>query len=83
MQNKDNFLNNQLLIATPALDQGMFKASVTYICQHDEEMTAGPVACVFGPQKRRRLANLRSERFLMGENLCSKCYGHKSACARA
>ena len=43
MQNKDNFLNNQLLIATPALDQGMFKASVTYICQHDEGGAMGVI----------------------------------------
>ena len=43
MQNKDNFLNNQLLIATPALDQGIFKASVTYICQHDEGGAMGVI----------------------------------------
>ena len=43
MQNKDTFLNNQLLIATPALDQGVFKSSVTYICQHDEDGAMGVI----------------------------------------
>lgn len=34
-------LRNQFLIATPALDAGIFKASVTYICEHDENGAMG------------------------------------------
>lgn len=43
MQDSNNFFNNQLLIATPALDQGVFKSSVTYICQHDEGGAMGVI----------------------------------------
>ncbi|MBT8148443.1 MAG: YqgE/AlgH family protein [Pseudomonadales bacterium] len=34
-------LRNQFLIATPALDAGIFKSSVTYICEHDENGAMG------------------------------------------
>ena len=36
-----NSLRNQLLIATPTLAEGIFKSSVTYICEHDEEGAMG------------------------------------------
>ncbi len=36
-----NSLSNQLLIATPWLSEGIFKSSVTYICEHNEEGTMG------------------------------------------
>jgi len=34
-------LKNCLLIATPQLDAGIFKSSVTYICEHNEEGAMG------------------------------------------
>lgn len=34
-------LKNQFLIATPNLDAGIFKSSVTYICEHNEEGAMG------------------------------------------
>ena len=34
-------LKNYFLIATPSLDGGMFKSSVTYICEHNEEGAMG------------------------------------------
>ena len=33
---KSESLRNQFLIATPSLDDGIFKSSVAYICEHDE-----------------------------------------------
>jgi putative transcriptional regulator len=38
---KSASLRNQLLIATPSLDDGIFKSSVTYICEHDEQGAMG------------------------------------------
>lgn len=34
-------MRNQFLIATPSLDAGIFKSSVTYICEHDEKGAMG------------------------------------------
>ena len=34
-------LKNQLLIAMPSLSEGLFKSSVTYICEHSEEGAMG------------------------------------------
>lgn len=34
-------LKNQFLIATPNLDTGIFKSSVTYICEHNEDGAMG------------------------------------------
>ncbi|NNC54544.1 MAG: YqgE/AlgH family protein [Pseudomonadales bacterium] len=34
-------LRNQLLIATPSLDGGIFKSSVTYVCEHDANGAMG------------------------------------------
>ncbi|MGB5324113.1 MAG: YqgE/AlgH family protein [Pseudomonadales bacterium] len=34
-------LRNQFLIATPSLEAGVFKSSVTYICEHDEKGAMG------------------------------------------
>jgi putative transcriptional regulator len=34
-------LKNCLLIATPQLDEGIFKSSVTYICEHNEDGAMG------------------------------------------
>lgn len=36
-----NSLRNQLLIATPTLADGIFKSSVTYICEHNEDGAMG------------------------------------------
>lgn len=36
-------LQNQFLIATPQLNEGIFKASVTYICEHSEEGAMGVI----------------------------------------
>tara|TARA_B100000767_G_scaffold274189_1_gene306420 strand:+ start:3376 stop:3948 length:573 start_codon:yes stop_codon:yes gene_type:complete len=41
--NSNHFFKNQFLIATPALDQGVFKSSVTYICQHDDSGAMGVI----------------------------------------
>jgi putative transcriptional regulator len=38
---KSESLRNQFLIATPTLEDGIFKSSVTYICEHDEEGAMG------------------------------------------
>ncbi len=38
---KSASLRNQFLIATPTLDDGIFKSSVTYICEHDEDGAMG------------------------------------------
>ncbi len=34
-------LRNQFLIATPCLEAGIFKSSVTYICEHDKDGAMG------------------------------------------
>ena len=36
-------LKGYFLIATPSLDSGIFKASVTYICEHNEEGAMGVI----------------------------------------
>ena len=38
---KSASLRNQFMIATPTLDDGIFKSSVTYICEHDEDGAMG------------------------------------------
>ena len=38
---KSASLRNQFLIATPTLEDGIFKSSVTYICEHDEDGAMG------------------------------------------
>ncbi|MFP3527183.1 YqgE/AlgH family protein, partial [Pantoea sp. SIMBA_072] len=38
-----NSLQNHLLIATPMLNDPMFKRTVTYICEHNEEGAMGLV----------------------------------------
>jgi len=38
---KSTSLRNQFLIATPTLEDGIFKSSVTYICEHDEDGAMG------------------------------------------
>ena len=38
---KSASLRNQFLIATPTLEEGIFKSSVTYICEHDEDGAMG------------------------------------------
>lgn len=40
-QSDSGSLRNQFLIATPNLDAGIFKSSVAYICEHNEEGAMG------------------------------------------
>lgn len=39
----DQGLRGHLLIATPSLDRGIFKSSVTYICEHNEDGAMGVI----------------------------------------